>query len=390
MASVAIRQQKQGAFYYAQVKRDGKWTWVPTGIEAMGKRTHSAAIAFADAKQKQIDEEAKNPPQPQSEVKMCGPLLEEWLKALDNRSADNDRCRGNKYLVPRFKDLPVTKLTKGEVVTWLRELKAGELAGGSRKKLFTLLSRFCSWLSAGDNIDANPCRNVPTTERPQDDGKKRRPWLDDEAKVRAMMFALGPTYGLMFATARTGGLRLCETAGLRVGDTDSLESGVLHVRYSYDVAMLKEDKGRGPERKDKWSPIHDPTVAAALLALAQRRRDAGAKEDDRLFDHLSAKPNAIRVACSRRWRKAATLVGVTDLSWYESSRHSFASKALASGARYEEVSKALGHGNVNTTARYYDRHVEQKFASLPKSDLGASLPEGKVIRLPAKKAATAP
>lgn len=387
MASIAIRHQKRGDFYYAQVKRDGRWTWVPTGVEAKGKRAEKDALVVAEQKQREIDEEAANPRQPEAEVKLCGPLLDAWLKGLDNRSAADDRGRGNKYLVPRFKDLPVTKLTKGEVVTYLRELKSNtKLSGGSRKKVFTLLSRFCSWLSAGDYIEANPCRNVPTVERPQDEGKKNRPWLDDEAKVRAMIMALGPAYGLMFATARTGGLRLCEVAGLRVRDTDALEDGVLHVQYSYDRPMLKEDKGRGPERKAKWSPIHDPTVAAALVALAKRRRAAGAREDDRLFDHLPVKPNAIRVACSRRWRTAAKAVGIKDLSWYESSRHSFASKALASGARYEEVSKALGHGNVNTTARYYDRHVERKFSSLPSSDMGAPLPDGKVIGFPAKKA----
>lgn len=388
MASIAIRHQKRGDFYYGQVKRAGKWTWVPLGIEATGKRAEKDALVAAEAKQKQIDDEAANPLEPEPEVKLCGPLITKWLEALDNRSADNDRWRARRYLVPRFKDLPVDRLTKGEVVAWLRELKqSSKLSGGSRKKLFTLLSRFCSWLSAGDYIEANPCRNVPTVERPQDDAKKRRPWLDDEVKVRAMMFALGPAYGLMFAAARAGGLRLCECAGLRVGDTDALEDGVLHVQYSYDTPMLKEDKGRGPERKQKWAPIHDPTIVAALLALAKRRRDAGAAEDARLFDHLPVKPNAIRVACARRWRDAAALVGVADLGWYESSRHSFASKALANGARYEEVSKALGHGSVTTTARYYDRHVERKFASLPAGDVGAPLPDGKVIGFPKQKRA---
>jgi hypothetical protein len=70
------------------------------------------------------------------------------------------------------------------------------------------------------------------------------------------------------------------------------------------------------------------------------------------------------------------------LLWYESSRHTFASRALAGGARYEEVSKALGHSSVAVTARYYDRHQERSFASLPSVDLGQPSPEGKVLNFP--------
>jgi integrase len=192
----------------------------------------------------------------------------------------------------------------------------------------------------------------------------------------------------MFMVSRTGGLRPpCEVAGLRVSDTDLLESqGVVRVRYSYDTPMLKEDKGRGTARKKKLAPIHDPTVAGALLALAKRRRDAGASEEDRLFDHLPAKPGAIRTAWKRVWDAAKEAVPGVELQPYEMARHSFASKALANKARYEEVSKALGHASLNTTARYYDRHVEREFSSLPATDVGAPLPDAKV--LPFKKAAS--
>ena len=224
-------------------------------------------------------------------------------------------------------------------------------------------------------------------ERPQDNAKRDRPWLQDEATVRAMMWALPPTFALMFATGRTSGMRPSEVVGLRVADTDELAaSGVLTVRYSYAIALLKQDKGRTDQtRKKTLAPIHDTTVAAALLAVAARRRAAGAKEEDRLFDGLPAKPAAIRRAWSRAWKAAAARVGVSGLGWYESTRHSFASKALASKARYEEVSKALGHASVTTTSRYYDRHVEREFSTLPTTDVGAPLPDNKVLPLRSAK-----
>jgi len=290
------------------------------------------------------------------------------------------------------------ELTKGAVVKWLRERRGAKVSEPSLKASFILLSRFCSWLSAADIIEANPCRAVPTVERPQDSPKRERPWLQDETVVRALVFALPPSYALMFAVGRTCGARPAEVCGLRVADTDRLEAeGVLTVRGSYDQGMLKEDKGRGGARKSKLAPIHDPTVAGALLGLAKRRREAGAKDGDRLFDHLLAKPGAMRTAWARAFKKAKAAVEAAatrvagepvtiPTKWYDSTRHSFASDALAHGARYEEVSKALGHASVATTARYYDRQVERAFATLPARNLGAPVQEAKVLAFPDRKA----
>jgi integrase len=283
--------------------------------------------------------------------------------------------------------LPVDKLTKGEVVSWLRELKATKLSGDSRKKLLGLFSRFCSWLSASDTITSNPVRDIPKIERPVAAAKQPdAPYLDDEEKVRAMIFALGPRFGLMFAVSNRAGFRLGEACGLRLSDTGWLEKeGVLRVRHSYD-ARLKGDKGTGAW-KEKFPPLHDAAVAGALLSLATSRKEAGAKPEDRLFDFLPVKPNACRVACSRAWREAAPLAGVKALTWYTASRHTFASRALAAGASIEQVSAALGHSSPTITQRFYNRHQERGFATLPKLDLSAPLPDGKVLNFPTKKAA---
>lgn len=379
MASVFNRGTKSAPIFIGSYK-DAAGKWRQKAIPDEHAASKKTAQRWIDAFEAEIQAGKPDPRQ----LPLCGPLLEKWIDSLSNRDAENDRWRARKHLTPRFKDLRVDRLTKGEIVRWLRELTAAKVSGPSAKKLFTLLSRFCSWLAAADVISGNPCRDVPAAERPQDNDRRDRPWLQDEAKVRALLFALPPAYALMFATGRTGGLRPSEVAGLRVSDTDRLaREGILSVRYSYDTPLLKQDKGRRDRpRKKTLAPIHDPTVAAALLALAERRRAAGAGPEDRLFDHLPAKPAAMRRAWARAWKAAAAAVGgVEGLVWYESTRHSFASKGVATG-RYEEVSKALGHANLNTTARYYDRHQETAFASLPTTDLGAPLPEAKILTFP--------
>jgi integrase len=378
VASIINRGSKSAPLFVGSYK-DGAGKWRQTAIPEAHRATKKLAQKWIDGFQEDID---KGKPDPRH-APLCGPLLETWLDGLTNRDAENDRFRARKHIVPRFKALRVDRLTKREVVLWLRELRAAKVSGPSAKKLFTLLSRFCAWLSADDTIPSNPCRDVPANERPRDSGKRNRPWLSDEEKVRALRFALPPAYALMFAVGRTAGMRPSEVAGLRVSDIARLAAeGVLRVRYSYDTAMLKEDKGEG-ERKTKVAPIHDPTVAAALLALAERRQAAGAGPEDRLFDHLPGQPVAIRRAWARAWKRATKAVGGVDFGWYESTRHSFASTAIASGARDEEVSRALGHATMTTTRRYYDLHREVAFGSLPASDLGAPLPDAKILPFPA-------
>src|SRR5437016_4330877 len=113
MASLMIKELSTGErTYYGRVKRpaDGKWTWHPTGVAATGKterqiqKERDLAVAAAKKKQEQLDDVAKNPPKPAEpapEVKLCGPLIEAWIKSLDNRGKAEDEWRARKYLLPR-------------------------------------------------------------------------------------------------------------------------------------------------------------------------------------------------------------------------------------------------------------------------------------------------
>ena len=369
MASIAIKTLLDGRAGLLRARQKSQ----PVDVvpdrhrrQGQGVRKGGAADRGREAKRR-LDDETKNPRKPVPVVKLCGPLLDEWLAALDNRGASDDRWRGKKYLVPRFKDLPVDRLTKGEVVAWLRELKATtKLTGGTRRKIFGLLSRFCSWLSASDTISSNVCRDVGTKERATRRRAAQSPVvLRRGESARDDVRHVPPGFALMFAVGRTGGLRLCEVAGLRVADTDTLGEGVLHVRYSYDRPQLKEDKGLSADRKAKWAPIHDSTVAASLAALAKRRRDAGAKGTSVCSDPTPGQSagyphGGVERLAQRsregRWCGRARLLRIH-------AALVFASKALANGARFEVVSKALGHSNVAITAKHYDRHVERKFAT---------------------------
>ncbi len=53
------------------------------------------------------------------------------------------------------------------------------------------------------------------------------------------------------------------------------------------------------------------------------------------------------------------------MSWYQATRHSFASRALASGAGVDEIAAAMGHSSPSITARHYLHHVRNALLSAP-------------------------
>ena len=50
-------------------------------------------------------------------------------------------------------------------------------------------------------------------------------------------------------------------------------------------------------------------------------------------------------------------------TWYQATRHSFASRSLSAGAPLDEVAAALGHSTPAITARHYAHFVRKHFSS---------------------------
>ena len=53
-----------------------------------------------------------------------------------------------------------------------------------------------------------------------------------------------------------------------------------------------------------------------------------------------------------------------DVTWYQTTRHSFVSRLLQAGATLDEVSSAVGHSSPIVTRRYYDHFIRKTFSPL--------------------------
>lgn len=385
MASVFFRGSKSTPRWYARY-RDTAGVWRSKRVR-VESRKDAAAIARqleAQAERRRYGIEA-----PESAGLLVGDLLTRWENSLVNRSAYDDRSRLRLHVRPRFGSMRLADVTLPVLMQWLDELRAArQVAPGTQRHLLNLVSRFFGWAIERGFVAVNPVRQIPAGRRPQHAPKRDVPWIADDETVRAIMRELADPFRLMFYVGNRAGMRLGEICGLRLSDAADLAAGAFRVRYSYN-GPLKEDKaGAG---KVKWTPA--PADAAATLGpWIERRRAEGADGEAFLFMREHGR-HFRKEHVEYRWEVAAEALGL-NLTWYQATRHSFASRNLSRGVALDEVASALGHSTPAVTARHYAHFIRKRFSPVMTAGLvpedkppapvipigGTHAPEAQIIR----------
>jgi integrase len=90
-----------------------------------------------------------------------------------------------------------------------------------------------------------------------------------------------------------------------------------------------------------------------------------------------------------RWERASDALGL-NLTWYQATRHSFASRNLSRGVPLDEVAAALGHSTPAVTARHYAHFIRKTFSPLMTAALAPVDGGGKVLPIAAARAPVSP
>jgi integrase len=380
MASVFFRGPKSAPRWYARY-RDPAGVWRSRRVRVDNRKD---AVKIATSLEAQSERRRYGLEAPESAALLVGDLMKRWENSLVNRSAYDDRSRLRLHVVPRFASMRLADLTLPVLMQWLDELRAARrLEPGTQRHLLNLVSRFFGWAIERGFATVNPVRQIPAGRRPQHAPKRDVPWLADDDQVRAIMRELPDPFRLMFYVGNRTGMRLGEICGLRLSDVADLAAGAFRVRYSY-AGPLKEDKtGSG---KVKWTPA--PSDATGVLGpWIERRRAEGATAEAFLFMREHER-HFRKEHVEYRWELAAEALGL-GLTWYQATRHSFASRNLSRGVALDEVAAALGHSTPAVTARHYAHFVRKTFSPLMTSPLG---PGGGAVVIPigGPRAAAAP
>ena len=146
----------------------------------------------------------------------------------------------------------------------------------------------------------------------------------------------------LLMTTYGGGLRVSEVCQLKVADIDSQRMTIRVVQ------------GKGA--KDRY------TVLSPKLLIELRRYWAAHRPQPWLFPGARVAAEPIQVQTAQRiFRAAKERAGIAKGCGIHGLRHAFATHLLEAGVDVHRIQRLLGHGSLNTTARYF--HLAQKHLS---------------------------
>jgi integrase len=311
-------------------------------------------------------------------------LAQDWLtrRKKTHRAARDDGYRWKNHLAAHFGRLHPPDVNEGAIRRFVEAKLAAGLNPATVGHCVRLLSTFFADLVEDGHAPSNPVRALAKRTRrlmrPTVDPKKT-PFLERPADIARVFQALPAPVNVAFAVGALAGLRTGEVLGLSWNDVD-LGARRLTVRHQVTrgrLAGLKDDECRAVLILDALQPI----LAAYKLAtgggglLFPATRGGGRPGRPATFMRhatLHAKLKAALTACKLP----------EGLTWYQVTRHTFASQWVLAGHPLERLSKLLGHSTMVVTERYAhlrpDLFPEQDYSAIA---VDLQQPDGQVVRL---------
>ena len=270
-----------------------------------------------------------------------GTLAEQWLAGKVNLKPTTRALYESilsTHVMPRWHDVPLTKVEHGDVQAWVAGLVASNLSASHVRAVLGVLSGILKLAVRDRRLPSNPRVgvNLPRVI------KRRRKYLT-ASQVEQLADAAGDGRLVVLVLAYCG-LRWCELAALRVSSIDFL-------RRRLAVAEAMTEVGGhlvwGTPKSHEARSVPIPRIVADDLAAYV----AGKGRDDLVFTTATGAP--LRNRNARRWfDTAATAVGEPGLTPHE-LRHTAASLAVSAGANVKAVQRMLGHASAAMTLDTY-------------------------------------
>ena len=372
----AIR--KRGDRWQIAWREGGRRRYTAAPDEATAKRM--LAKILSDVALGRVGLEVEPPPADTLAV-----LAKEWLdrrqKNGKHRSAPDDASRWRTHLGPAFGRLTPDELTP----RMIREMVEGELAKGLNsatcKRLVSLLSTFYTDLCERGLVKVNPAKGLPRATRdllkPTHD-PKATPFVEKLADVQRIYHALPEPVNLAYAIGAMAGLRTGEILALQWSSVDLERRRIVVSEQVQDGVILPP--------KDKDSRVV-PIVDSLLPVLKEwHLRSGGVGQvvpPMRKGSRKRLDPHTV----GKSFQEALEIINkegpaLPALTWYQATRHTFASQWVLAGGSIEKLREAMGHSSVMVTERYaHLRGDVFTAADLGRVVVDFSAPVGKILPL---------
>jgi integrase len=351
----------------------------------------AAQIAKLDRRMAGLGEDPKTIPP-------LGQLAEAWIEQRMNdglhRSARDDKNRWNAYWKPYVANLKPYEVDTATITRVVKMLLAKhELAPNTVANALRMLSTFYSDLVEEGRAEINPVRMLPKkTRKLVKRANVDEPFVEKLKDVARLITALQDSelqVSVAYAIGALAGLRTGEILALRWDDLD-LDRRILHVRRQVRHGKLGPVKD-GDEREVGVQQDLLPILAAWRLrtgAEGQLFRPVNPERGgtkDTPATHLASRTLTKHLHGALKRMKLVlrdASGGESYLTWYQATRHTFASHYMMAGGDLAKLQAELGHSDIQTTQRYAklspDFRTSKDFSLIKLPKLG----KGKVVALP--------
>lgn len=374
---------QRGNRWWIRWREDGKRKSKSFGSEDLARKVLAQILEdIARGKPSQPAEEPKEAP-------TLAELAKPWLKRRErtHRAWDDDRSRWNLHLEPHFGKLRPAEVDAGRIRRFIEAKLAEGLAASTCGHCIRLLSTFFSDVIESGHVTANPVASLPRSTRrlyPSTYDTCSTPFIEKMDDIRRVFLALGEPFDVAFACGVFLGLRTAEVMGLRWQDID-MQGRRVHVSQqiqSGEARPLKDAEPRTVPLMDSIVPILGSwklKTGGKGLLFKPADPTAGGRPD------IGSPPTYIRPETMRKHlTKALKTCGLPALTWYQATRHTFASQFVLNGGSIEVLRQVMGHSSVVVTERYShlkpDLFRESVYTTM---SVDLSVPAGTVVLMAA-------
>lgn len=303
-------------------------------------------------------------------------LAAPWLekRRAKRRSAYDDANRWKNHLAPEIGHLTPGEVTEA-IIRDLVDRKLRDLSPTTVRLCLRLLSTFYRDL-VPEHAAFNPLGKDRISRAVWDDVKPTHdptmtPFLERAADIRRVFLALPEPVNIAFAIGSLAGLRTGEVIALK-WEYVNLETRRIHVRESVrngKLGPLKDDESRVVPILDSLAPVLNAWRLRSQHAL--------------VVPPLRSRRVVRHVGIHTLWdalREALATLKLPAITWYQATRHTFASQWVQSGGELGTLRQIMGHSTVLVTERY--AHLRPDLYEGEEKRISVDLSAPELIQMP--------
>lgn len=275
-----------------------------------------------------------------------------------HRSGYYDWCRAKNHFKGAFGLKRVTEILASDLVRYFSAKLESGLAAATVGLHRRQLSRFFNDLVEEGIIKENPLLRVSraTKKRTTSTHDPRQVPFLRHADVRNVYLNLPAAsllqpYRVMFAVGAFAGLRPGEVFALDWQRDINLDRRRIHIQLQVQNGRLSPLK----DNESRQAPIND-TLLAVLREWRETTGGTGLlfPADPKRGGNRDRRPTYRRpYTVHKHLRRALAAANLPiSMTWYQCTRHTFASLWVADGRPIEKLREILGHSSVKVTERY--------------------------------------